>query len=280
MQIFSSVAELGAQRQQKSGRRVLVPTMGALHRGHMELVRIAREAAGANGEVAVSIFVNPLQFEPGADFERYPRPQEVDEELCRAAGVDLLFRPTAGEMYFADRSVAVEETALSQMLCGKSRPGHFRGVCTVVTKLFHLLMPDAAVFGEKDFQQLAIIRRMVRDLQFPIEIIGAPTVREADGLACSSRNQYLTAEERRQAPVLRAALLEGAKVVRNGETSASTIVFASRKQISTAHLARIDYVELVDIETLQPQEIAGSNSLLAVAVFFGQTRLIDNLRLA
>ncbi len=183
MKLCETTREIRELRPKEGRLRVLVPTMGALHRGHLELIRIAREAAGASGEVAVSIFVNPLQFEPGADFERYPRPESADEVACRAAGVDLLFRPTPNEMYFADRSVTVEEKSLSQTLCGRSRPGHFEGVCTVVTKLFHLLAPDAAVFGEKDFQQLAIIRRMVRDLNFPIEIIGAPTVREADGLA-------------------------------------------------------------------------------------------------
>jgi pantoate--beta-alanine ligase len=169
---------------------------------------------------------------------------------------------------------------LAQVLEGASRPGHFEGVCTVVTKLFHLIAPHAAVFGEKDYQQLAIIRRMVRDLQFAIEIIGAPTVREEDGLACSSRNQYLSAEERRQAPVLRAALLEAAKLVGDGEVSAEIILSGLRKKITTADLARIDYVALVDADTLQPQQTAGPNSLLAVAVFFGKTRLIDNLRLS
>ena len=280
MRIIEAAREAHGYAAESRGRRVLVPTMGALHRGHLELVRIAREAAGGDGEVVVSIFVNQLQFEPGADFERYPRPQGVDEQLCRDAGVDVLFRPLASEMYFADRSVTVRESALAQVLEGASRPGHFEGVCTVVTKLFHLLAPHVAVFGEKDFQQLAIIRRMVRDLQFAVEIIGAPTVREDDGLACSSRNQYLSAEERRQAPILRSALLEAAEVVRDGEASAKIIVSALRKQITTAHLARIDYVALVDAETLQPQERAGQNSLLAVAVFFGKTRLIDNLRLS
>lgn len=252
--------------------------MGALHRGHLELIRTAREAAGAEGEVAVSIFVNPLQFAPGGDFEKYPRPESVDEEFCRTAGVDILFRPSADEMYAADSSVTIEESSLSATLCGKSRPGHFRGVCTVVAKLFHILAPDAAVFGEKDFQQLAIIRRMVRDLNFQIEIIGAPTVRESDGLACSSRNQYLSGTEREQAPVLRAALLEGVRAA-GVERSASAIIEAARKVIETSPLARIDYLELVNAETLQPLEIVAPNSLIAVAAFFGQTRLIDNIRI-
>lgn len=253
--------------------------MGALHRGHLELIRSARAAAGGGGEVAVSIFVNPLQFEPGADFDRYPRPESADEEACRAAGVDLLFRPAPHEMYFPDRSVRVEESALARTLCGKSRPGHFEGVCTVVTKLFHLLAPDVAVFGEKDFQQLAIIRRLVRDLNFPVEIIGAPTVREADGLALSSRNQYLSAEERAQAPVLRAALLAAAETFRGGEISAPRLVEQISRQIESAGGARIDYVEAVDAETLQGEGTIDEGTLLAVAVYFGKTRLIDNLRL-
>ena len=259
-------------------RRVLVPTMGALHHGHLELIRIAREVAGADGEVAVSIFVNPLQFEPGADFERYPRPQSDDEELCAAAGVDILFRPSPANMYYADRSVTVEESSLSQTLCGRARPGHFRGVCTVVAKLFHLLAPGAAVFGEKDFQQLAIIQRLVRDLDFPVEIIAAPTVREPDGLAVSSRNRYLNAEERAQAAVVRRALLHGLERFRGGESSAAALLSSVSQLINTAPLARIDYVELVDAATLQRRDTANADSLLAVAVFFGNTRLIDNIR--
>jgi pantoate--beta-alanine ligase len=253
--------------------------MGALHVGHFELIRLAREAAGKEGEVAVSIFVNPLQFAPGGDYEKYPRPETDDEELCRRAGVDILFRPDLDEMYAADFSVAIEETSLSATLCGKSRPGHFRGVCTVVAKLFHALAPEAAVFGEKDFQQLAIIRRMVRDLNFRIEIIGAPTVRESDGLAWSSRNRYLSAIERQQAPVLRAALMEGARLASGGERSTAAITGAAHDVINTAPLARIDYLELVDADTLQPVEIVRPNSLIALAAFFGQTRLIDNIRL-
>ena len=279
VQIFSSVAEAGSYSRASGKRRFLVPTMGALHRGHLELIRIAREAAGRYGDVVVSIFVNPLQFAPGGDFEKYPRPETVDEEFCRNAGVDILFRPTPDEMYAADFSVAIEETSLSASLCGKSRPGHFRGVCTVVAKLFQILAPDAAVFGEKDFQQLAIIQRMVRDLNFPVEIIGAPTVREPDGLALSSRNQYLNATERQQAPVLRAALVEGARLAAGGERSAAVVLAAARKVIGTSPLARIDYLELVNADTLQPIESVQPNSLIALAVFFGQTRLIDNIRL-
>src|SRR5438876_2443151 len=212
MKILTTVASVNASSYKRAGKRgLLVPTMGAVHQAHRELIRVAREPAGRDGEVAVSIFVNPLQFEPGSDYERYPRPEKEDEDFCRNADVDLLFRPATAEMYAEDRSVFVEETLLSRTLCGKARPGHFRGVCTVVAKLFNILSPDAAVFGEKDFQQLAIIRRMLRDLNFKINIIAAPTVREEDGLACSSRNQYLNVEERKQATVLRKALLKGAE---------------------------------------------------------------------
>ena len=262
--------------QRAGGRRVLVPTMGALHKAHGELIRVAREHAAKNGEVAVSIFVNPLQFEPGSDYEKYPRPEKTDEDFCRNAGVDLLFRPAPGEMYSKDRSVFVDEIALSSALEGKSRPGHFRGVCTVVAKLFNILSPDAAVFGEKDFQQLAIIRRMMRDLNYKIDIVGVPTVREDDGLAFSSRNQYLNRQERKQAPILRRALLAAEK---SGKKSAKEIVDLAREMISEAPLARIDYVALVDAETLQPLEKVQPNSLLALAVFFGKTRLIDNVLL-
>jgi pantoate--beta-alanine ligase len=250
--------------------------MGALHKAHGELIRVAREAAGKNGEVAVSIFVNPLQFEPGTDYGRYPRPEKADEEFCQNARVDFLFRPSVAEMYAKDRSVFVEECSLSNTLEGKSRPEHFRGVCTVVAKLFNILAPDAAVFGEKDFQQLAIVRRMVRDLNFKIGIITVPTIREEDGLACSSRNQYLNVEERQQATVLHKALRAVASA---SKKSAGDVIALARKVINEAPLARIDYVELVDAETLRPVEIAGPNSVLVLAVFFGKTRLIDNVRL-
>ena len=256
--------------------RVLVPTMGALHKAHGEMVRVAREHAGNDGEVALSIFVNPLQFEPGSDYNRYPRLEKADEEFCRNAGVDLLFRPSVTEMYAVDRSVFVEEFSLSSKLEGKSRPGHFRGVCTVVAKLFNILSPDTALFGEKDFQQLMIVRRMARDLNFKTNIIAVPTVREDDGLAFSSRNQYLNTEERKQAPVLHKALMAGANA---GNKSAREIVDLVSDVIREAPLARIDYAELVDAETLQSVETVGPNSLLALAVVFGKTRLIDNIRL-
>ena len=274
MRVITTIAEAQAQPHAKC--RVLVPTMGALHKAHGEMVRAARKHAGHDGEVALSIFVNPLQFEPGSDYERYPRSEKTDEEFCRNAGVDLLFRPSVAEMYADDRSVFVEESSLSNTLEGKSRPGHFRGVCTVVGKLFNILSADAALFGEKDFQQLVIVRRMVRDLNFNTDIIAVPTMREEDGLACSSRNQYLNIEERKQAPVLHRALLAAANA---GNKSAREIVDLVSKVIDEAPLARIDYVEVADSETLQPVETVRPNSLLALAVSFGKTRLIDNIRL-
>jgi len=274
VKILTTIAEVRAEAHRKP--RVLVPTMGALHKAHGELIRVARDAAGKRGEVAVSIFVNPLQFEPGSDYNRYPRAEKADEEFCRNAGVDLLFRPSADEVYAHDRSTFVEETSLSSTLEGKSRPGHFRGVCTVVAKLFNILAPDAAVFGEKDFQQLAIIRRMVRDLNFNIDIIAVPTIREEDGLACSSRNQYLNSDARNQASVLYKALQAAAN---SGKKSASEIVAVAREVINEAPLARIDYVELVHADTLQPVQAAGPSTALLVAVIFGKTRLIDNIRL-
>jgi len=274
MRIVTTIAQ--AQAQPNAKCRVLVPTMGALHKAHGEMVRVAREHAGHDGEVALSIFVNPLQFEPGSDYERYPRPEKTDEEFCEKAGVDLLFRPSVAEMYGDDRSVFIEESSLSNTLEGKSRPGHFRGVCTVVAKLFNILSADAALFGEKDFQQLAIIRRMVRDLNFKTSIIAVPTVRDDDGLACSSRNQYLNADEREQATVLHKALFAAANA---GKTSARDVVDLARKVIGEAPLAQIDYVEVVDAETLQSVDPVRPNSLLALAVVFGKTRLIDNIRL-
>jgi len=274
VQIATTIANLRARERGK--QRVLVPTMGALHKAHGELIRVARDHASKASEVVVSIFVNPLQFEPGSDYQRYPRPETEDEGFCRNAGVDLLFRPSVEEMYRNDRSVFVQEHSLSNVLEGKSRPGHFRGVCTVVAKLFNILQPDAAVFGEKDFQQLAIIRRMVRDLNYKIDIVAVPTVREEDGLAYSSRNAYLNSDERKQAAVLRKALL-GAK--ESGKKSVREIVDLACQIIARAPLARIDYVELVDAGTLQPIEFVKGKSLLAVAAYFGKTRLIDNIQL-
>ena len=277
MKVIESIDAAHAHVRERTSKSVLVPTMGALHHGHLELIRVAREHAGNDGEVAVSIFVNPLQFEPGSDFEKYPRPESADEKFCEDAGVNLLFRPR--QMYFDDRSVYVEETRLSAGLCGASRPGHFQGVCTVVAKLFNLLAPAATVFGEKDYQQLAIIRRMVRDLNFPIEIIGVPTVREADGLALSSRNQYLNSEERAEATVLYRAMTRVKELAERGEHSVTELMDAAKDVISPAKRARVDYITIVDTENLEPLENLRPNALIALAVFIGKTRLIDNLRL-
>ena len=255
-----------------AGRRVLVPTMGALHHGHLELIKRARQHAGPEGTVIVSIFVNPIQFDRANDLDAYPRPVESDLEKCLAAGVDAVFLPDAAAMYHADRSVTVTETMLSRTLCGATRPGHFDGVCTVVLKLFLLTGCHAAVFGEKDFQQLAIIRRMVRDLDAPVEIIACPTVRESDGLAMSSRNVRLHDKERTDAPRIHRALAAAAKL-----RDAAEILAAARAGIESSPLARIDYLSLVDAETLQPVADLKLPAILAAAVFYGDVRLIDHV---
>lgn len=277
MKTIETADAIQAYVLERTTNSVLVPTMGALHRGHLELIRAAREHAGNGGEVAVSIFVNPLQFEPGSDFEKYPRPKSADEKFCEDAGVNLLFRPR--NLYCHDRSVYVDETSLSAGLCGAARPGHFRGVCTVVAKLFNLVAPIAAVFGEKDYQQLAIIRRMVRDLNFPVEIVGVPTVREEDGLALSSRNQYLDRDERSDATVLCRAMNRVKELALAGESSVPRLIDAAVSVIASAKTARVDYISIVDRENLQPLEELRPNGVIALAVFIGKTRLIDNLRL-
>lgn len=272
MEITAGVAEL---RKTLCGRKniVLVPTMGALHAGHMELVRAAREKAGEHGTVVVSLFVNPIQFDKAEDLEKYPRTWEADREKCAATGVDVIYAPDVSAMYHPDRSVTVTENLLSRGLCGAARPGHFDGVCTVVLKLFNACGCGAAVFGEKDFQQLAVIRRMVRDLDVPVEIIACSTVREADGLAMSSRNARLSAVERADAPRIRRALL-----VASALSSAGEILTAARTEIAASPFARIDYLELVDAETLAPVETIAGPVILAVAVFYGGVRLIDHVR--
>ena len=255
-----------------TGRRVLVPTMGALHHGHLELVNLARHAAGPDGTVIVSIFVNPIQFDRATDLDAYPRPLEADLAKCQAAGVDVVFAPETGSMYFTDRSVTVTETLLSRGLCGATRPGHFDGVCTVVLKLFLLTGCHAAVFGEKDFQQLAIIRRMVRDLDVPVEIIECPTIRESDGLAMSSRNVRLSAKQRADAPRIHRTLTAAAEL-----TEPDDILSAARAEIEASPLARIDYLSLVDAETLQPAADLKRPVILATAVFYDDVRLIDHV---
>lgn len=260
---------------------VLVPTMGALHEGHAALIRAAREIAGHAGNVVVSLFVNPLQFGPNEDFSKYPRTPEEDLVICRENGANILFAPHAEELYRPDRSIQVVETSLSKTLCGASRPRHFDGVCTVVAKLFNLVQCDEAVFGKKDYQQLAIIRRMVRDLDYNIVIHGVDTVRDADGLAMSSRNRYLSADERAQAPALRAALLKAREAyIKGGQRDGKVLRQMILDQIAAeAPLGRVDYVEVVDASTLQTPTEATELVAIAVAVFFGSARLIDNIEL-
>ena len=255
-----------------AGKCVLVPTMGALHEGHLALVRAARLAAGPTGRLVVSIFVNPIQFDRPGDLAAYPRTLDDDLAKCRDLGVDVVFAPDAESMYFPDRSVTVTETLLSAGLCGATRPGHFDGVCTVVLKLFLLTGCHAAVFGDKDFQQLAVIRRMVRDLDVPVEIIGHPTVREPDGLAMSSRNVRLSPDHRVDAPRIQRALRAAATL---GEPA--SILAAARAEIEASPFARIDYLELVDAETLAPSTDLCRPAILATAVFYGDVRLIDHV---
>ena len=277
MKIIASASEMQqtALALRAAGNRLaFVPTMGNLHDGHLSLVRLAKTRADV---VVVSIFVNPTQFGPHEDFAAYPRTFEADRALCEREGVDLIFHPSVPDMYPEGASVSVIESSLSRTLCGAARPGHFAGVCTVVAKLFNLVLPHVAVFGEKDAQQLRIIRRMVRDLRFPVEIVAGPTAREADGLARSSRNQFLAAEQRPQAVCLRRALDEAERRFVAGERDPAALVAAMRAVVARAPAAKIDYVEIVDDETLQP--LAGPiarPALAALAVWVGQPRLIDN----
>jgi len=255
----------------------LVPTMGALHEGHLSLIRAAR---AENDVVVVSIFVNPTQFGPNEDLKRYPRDLEGDGLLCAEAGADLIFCPSAGEMYPEPYSTWVEVEGLTGGLCGRSRPGHFRGVCTVVSKLFNICDPERAYFGEKDAQQLAVVTRMVRNLDFPVEIVPCPTVREADGLAMSSRNARLSPQERAQAPVLYRALSAAYDRVRAGERDAPALDRLIRSILAGAPLGEVDYVEIVRADDLTPVATLSGENLMAVAVRFGETRLIDNVRVS
>lgn len=281
MNVINNIRQLRSWSTINKGTRcVFVPTMGALHEGHAALIRAAREIAGPGGNVAVSIFVNPLQFGPGEDFSKYPRTLIEDLGLCRDNGADMIFAPKAEELYPADRSIVMHETSLSQLLCGASRPGHFDGVCMVVAKLFNLIQCDDAVFGKKDFQQFAIIKRMVRDLDFNVVLHGIETVRESDGLAMSSRNRYLTPEERAQAPAIRTTLLAARDVWKNGESNPAALQQLITRQLQEkAPLGRIDYVTVADAATLQPVSAGTEHVVIAVAVFFGAARLIDNIEL-
>jgi pantoate--beta-alanine ligase len=275
MWIAKTKAELRARLDAASRPVILVPTMGALHEGHASLISLAREKAGTDGTVIVSLFVNPIQFDRAGDLAAYPRPLAADLDVCEARGTDGVFVPDDGEMYFPNRSVTVTESSLSKHLCGAARPGHFDGVCTVVLKLFLLTSCDAAVFGEKDFQQLAVIRRMVRDLDLRTEIISHPTIRESDGLAMSSRNARLTPEHRADAPRIRQALLTAA-----GKSDAASILRVAGEIIGGSSYARIDYLSLVDAETLAPTKNLAKPAILACAVFYGEVRLIDNIAVA
>ncbi len=267
---------LDAQRRE-SKTIALVPTMGALHEGHLSLVRLAAEKAD---HTVVSIFVNPTQFGPGEDFEKYPRRLEDDAALLETAGADTVFAPEISGMYADDFSTWVTVDGLTEGLCGASRPIHFRGVATVVTKLFNIIRPDIAVFGRKDAQQLAVIRRMVRDLDMGIEIIGAEIIREADGLAMSSRNSYLNADERTQAAVLYKSLCLAKKLVDDGETSAAAIINEVTSLIRTAPAAEIEYCEIVGTDNIKEKSMVADGTMMALAVRFGTTRLIDNIILA
>lgn len=276
MNIVKTISEVRneVKNWRKQGLSVgLVPTMGYLHEGHKSLID---RACKENDKVVVSVFVNPKQFGPGEDLATYPRDIQRDAALCEDAGAALIFNPEPEEMYFDDFHTYVTMESLSDELCGKTRPIHFRGVCTVVSKLFHIVAPDRAYFGQKDAQQLAIIKRMVRDLNFDIEIVGCPIVREADGLAKSSRNTYLNPEERKAALVLSKAVGLGQELIQKGERNADVIVEKMKQLIEEEPLAKIDYVQAVDAISIQPVAEIKGTVLIAMAVYIGKTRLIDN----
>lgn len=259
----------------------LVPTMGALHEGHLALLRAAREKVGTRGTVAISIFVNPIQFDRPEDLLNYPKTLENDLAACEAEGVDLAFIPNAGELYLPDRSVLVTESLLTKHLCGATRPGHFDGVLTVVLKLFNILQPDCAIFGKKDFQQLALINRMVRDLDVPVEIVGHPTIRQDDGLALSSRNRKLIPDHHADAPRIQRALAAARDLVQTGEQSPAIYLAAVKSHLLKDAPAdfSIDYLEFVDSATLQPIAKLTAPATLATACFYGPVRLIDHIEI-
>jgi pantoate--beta-alanine ligase len=280
MQVVHTRVQLrGAlQKMRASARTVgLVPTMGYLHAGHVSLIRRARQE---NDGVVVSVFVNPTQFGPNEDLATYPRDAEKDKALMRAEGVDVAFFPAVEELYPPGYTTYVEvEGPMTKTLCGRTRPGHFRGVTTIVGKLFHLVAPDRAYFGQKDAQQLAVIEQMTRDLDFHVRIVGCPIVREPDGLAMSSRNVYLTERQRVQAPIISRALFQAADMIRNGQRDAAPLVRSIEKALITIDSAAIDYVSMVDARTLADLETLKGEVLIAVAVRLGRTRLIDNIRI-
>ncbi|MBE5957269.1 MAG: pantoate--beta-alanine ligase [Lachnospiraceae bacterium] len=276
MKVVHTVKETRDQVREwrKQGFTVgLVPTMGFLHEGHQSLIAKAVEE---NDKVVVSVFVNPIQFAPNEDLEAYPRDLEADTRLCEATGADLIFNPEPEEMYAPDFSTHVDMEQVSEQLCGKSRPIHFRGVCTVVSKLFNIVCPDKAYFGQKDAQQLAVIKRMVRDLNFGLEIVGCPIIREEDGLAKSSRNTYLSEEERKAALILSKTIKLGQEMVEAGERDSKKVVDAMIANIETEPMAKIDYVQAVDAVTCQEIDKLEGEVLVAMAVYIGKTRLIDN----
>ena len=282
MQIVSSITAMQrlARKWRRANTRIgFVPTMGFLHAGHLSLVREARKRVGKRGVVVVSIYVNPAQFAPTEDLAKYPRDLKRDLKLLRELGTDVVFTPGDAEMYPGGSGTYVVEERLSRTMEGASRPTHFRGVTTVVAKLFNLVLPDVAVFGQKDFQQAAVIKRMVADLNFPVRIIVAPTLRERDGLAMSSRNKYLDAEQRAQAVILYHALQAAKAAVKKKSISAARLKADLKEFITAAPLARLDYVEFFDPETLQPVSQVKRGTQMALAVFFGKTRLIDNAKL-
>ncbi len=275
MKVIKTIEELRkiVKDWKKEGLSVgLVPTMGYLHEGHKSLIV---RAVAENDRVVVSDFVNPTQFAPNEDFESYPRDIEADSKLCEEAGADVIFNPEADEMY-VNPLTFVDMREITKVLCGKTRPIHFSGVCTVVSKLFNIVTPDKAYFGQKDAQQLCVIRKMVQDLNFDIEIVGCPIVREADGLAKSSRNTYLNIDERNAALCLSRSLNMARTMIENGETDCSKIVDMAKTEINKEPLAKIDYVEMVDLNTLKPIESVKAPMLMAMAVYIGKTRLIDN----
>lgn len=276
MKIFSNISDmqnytLALKRQ---GKRIgLVPTMGFLHQGHLSLVH---EAAKHADIVVLSIFVNPTQFGPNEDFDKYPRDFERDRQLCEDSGVDAIFAPEVADMYFKDCSTYINEDKLSAGLCGARRPGHFQGVCTVVAKLFNAVLPDVAVFGQKDAQQALVLRRMVRDLNFPVEMLIAPIVRESDGLAMSSRNKYLTEEQHRNALAISSALFKAENELKAGRKDFDAIAGEISAAVSASD-GRVDYVEILDADTLGRPDGTSQGLLVAVAAYYGATRLIDNI---
>lgn len=270
---ISEIKDLVSEWKKEGNTIGLVPTMGYLHEGHESLIKKARKE---NDKVIVSVFVNPTQFGPNEDLESYPRNIEKDRELCESCGVDVVFNPESVEMYKNNASTYVNVEGLTEGLCGASRPIHFRGVCTVVSKLFNITMADRAYFGEKDAQQLAVVKKMVEDLNFNIDVVGCPIIREKDGLAKSSRNTYLSKEERVAALILNKSLNLALKKLKNGESSGENVINVIKGVIKEEPLAKIDYIEVVDNKTLEPVKKIEGSVLVAIAVYIGKTRLIDN----